>query len=92
MNLRKTDRFLIAYGGIILLIGIFTLFLSIVSFINFIDPTPLLRRPEILIYASLVVGVLDLICGVLLALSKRGVTKVEEEVLPEKSIGSTEGG
>lgn len=88
----KADRYLIAYGGLILLSGIFMLFLSIASLIKFIDPTPLLGRPDLLTYSSLVVGALDLVCGVLLALSKGGVTKVEEEGLPEKSIGSTEGG
>ena len=88
----KADRYLIAYGGIILLSGIFMLFLSIASLIKFIDPTPLLRHPDLLIYASLVVGALDLLCGILLALSKGGVTRVEEEGPLKRSIGSTEVG
>lgn len=77
--MRKADRLLIAYGGLILLIGISLLFLSIVSIIKFIDPAPLLRRPALLIYVSLAVGVLDLICGVLLALLRRPEVSVMED-------------
>ena len=83
MKAYKTDRLLIAYGGLILLVGIFMLFLSIMSLTKFIDLTPLIQRSDLLIYSSLVVGALDLVCGILLAFSK----KQEPTILGKRELG-----
>ena len=78
--LRRTDRFLIAYGGLILLIGVFALFISIMSFVEFIDLSPILRRFDLLTYTALIVGALDLLCGLLLAVSRGQEEKDLKEV------------
>ncbi|MFB0500991.1 MAG: hypothetical protein ACETVP_00815 [Candidatus Bathyarchaeia archaeon] len=75
--LSKEQRLLIAFGGLVLFIGFTMLGFAILGAFNIVKIEILLQRFRLLLGASVAVGVLDVILGLLLLFPHKGRGRLE---------------